>query len=459
LLEIFRREFKTVSGRLRVDELLAKYRNTITVMDMALQSRAHEVEMRNLHRKAIEDIFLMLNPSEFEGQRRAYSCQAVVAQVADLIERCHLKEKEVDLLRTRHTEVCMHNSGARQLIQLRAFVHNTLDSDRGGKLWQEIEHMSFAELIGKLASEDTKQDAYIGSLESQVGEARMNARNIEEVNRELQEKLDTQRQSIERNCKDWREVDRLNAIKIREQKDEIAKLHQLRTKLVQEIREYLVTTHALEPGSEEYSFIHGNDLSTILNWSVSHTHLVSDAVRDIIKERDRVRDEYLQADDKEPFDLAKAAAVYAVGHAIHNNGARVFPWSNKYLPEVKHKSDRRRQLVIAGQLIVAEIERLDRLAASVAKPTNMEGAFEEGPPARLWAKHVSDPNTCNAVWFYRSLKAPIWHCAGDSAFAYDSKSLIVCPTHSHPAALEQWMKEVGTYTEKRGYLYAGIAVD
>jgi NTP pyrophosphatase (non-canonical NTP hydrolase) len=71
-------------------------------------------------------------------------------------------------------------------------------------------------------------------------------------------------------------------------------------------------------------------------------------------------------------ELARAAACYAVGHMVEQelrdpvSTRRVFkrslwPWS----PDWWKPKDRRRDLVRAGALIVAEIERLDRAAAPV----------------------------------------------------------------------------------------------
>jgi hypothetical protein len=55
-------------------------------------------------------------------------------------------------------------------------------------------------------------------------------------------------------------------------------------------------------------------------------------------------------------ELADAAACYARGKQMSG----VWPWTDEWW---KPGSDRRRQLVKAGALIVAEIERLDRAAA------------------------------------------------------------------------------------------------
>jgi hypothetical protein len=80
-------------------------------------------------------------------------------------------------------------------------------------------------------------------------------------------------------------------------------------------------------------------------------------------------------DDEHPHgELARAAACYASVTALPENDHRhgpfypppEWPWSNDWWkPGFKRDyADRRRNLVKAGALIVAEIERLDRLAMS-----------------------------------------------------------------------------------------------
>jgi hypothetical protein len=55
-------------------------------------------------------------------------------------------------------------------------------------------------------------------------------------------------------------------------------------------------------------------------------------------------------------EMAKAAACYAAGYPI----ATLWPWGDEWWKF----SDRRRNLVKAGALILAEIERLDRLSSA-----------------------------------------------------------------------------------------------
>lgn len=73
-------------------------------------------------------------------------------------------------------------------------------------------------------------------------------------------------------------------------------------------------------------------------------------------------------DSHEGGDLAHAAAAYAMGKmAIVNIGGertRLWPWEDAYW---KDGDTRRRQLVKAGALIVAELERLER-ASTLTRP-------------------------------------------------------------------------------------------
>lgn len=96
---------------------------------------------------------------------------------------------------------------------------------------------------------------------------------------------------------------------------------------------------------------------------------ISEAQRDVIAERRRqveVEGWHHDHDDAthDAGGLAIAAACYAIGSAeiTGHNKARVliWPWDWKWWKP----KDRRRNLVKAGALILAEIERLDRLTAA-----------------------------------------------------------------------------------------------
>lgn len=94
----------------------------------------------------------------------------------------------------------------------------------------------------------------------------------------------------------------------------------------------------------------------------------SGAARDVLAERQRqVEAEGWTAEHDDAHtdsEIAKAAACYAVGRMIVEGGpthfdniSRLWPWD----PSWWKPTDRRRNLVKAGALILAEIERLDRL--------------------------------------------------------------------------------------------------
>jgi hypothetical protein len=100
---------------------------------------------------------------------------------------------------------------------------------------------------------------------------------------------------------------------------------------------------------------------------------MSDAIAEIAAERQRqieVEGWSLEHDDQHVNgEIADAAACYALGKTVlYNIGGsriRIWPWEPLGFND---KADRRRQFVIAGALIVAEIERLDR--ASTPSPND-----------------------------------------------------------------------------------------
>lgn len=63
-------------------------------------------------------------------------------------------------------------------------------------------------------------------------------------------------------------------------------------------------------------------------------------------------------DDHTDNELARAAACYAAGERLIVNGRDLWPWGD----EAWKPKDRRRNLIRAAALLVAEIQRLDRLA-------------------------------------------------------------------------------------------------
>lgn len=92
-------------------------------------------------------------------------------------------------------------------------------------------------------------------------------------------------------------------------------------------------------------------------------------------------------------DLAKAAAVYAalgsapvgamLGASIMEALRKLWPWSLSWLKP----KDERRNLVIAGALILAEIERLDR-AKNSQEGRSPQGALSEADRSRIDAAQI-----------------------------------------------------------------------
>lgn len=85
------------------------------------------------------------------------------------------------------------------------------------------------------------------------------------------------------------------------------------------------------------------------------------AIEDIAAERRRqieVEGWTLEHDDQLGFgEMSNAAAYYALSGDQHSS---IWPWDWKWCK----RTSRRRDLVKAGALIVAEIERLDRITGS-----------------------------------------------------------------------------------------------
>ena len=100
---------------------------------------------------------------------------------------------------------------------------------------------------------------------------------------------------------------------------------------------------------------------------MSNEHL-TDAARDVIAERHRqqnIEGWTPEHDNSQIYgEIAIAAACYAIGPNHKMSGGayavgRLWPWDRRWWKP----KDRRRDLVKAGALILAEIERLDRLSA------------------------------------------------------------------------------------------------
>lgn len=90
---------------------------------------------------------------------------------------------------------------------------------------------------------------------------------------------------------------------------------------------------------------------------------MSQALEDIAAERQRQMEVegWTPAHDDEHSagEMAHAGAAYAIGPAFDEIISKVWPWDWTWWKP----ADKRRNLVKAGALIVAEIERIDRAAA------------------------------------------------------------------------------------------------
>lgn len=125
------------------------------------------------------------------------------------------------------------------------------------------------------------------------------------------------------------------------------------------------------PGVRDVPMYTGDQLQAAVNFErngsappaaeVEERRELSDAARDVLAERARQMsaEGWTPEHDDEHSDggLAKAAACYALGQTGHaGRGVSHWPWAMEWWKP----KDRRRNLIKAGALILAEIERLDR---------------------------------------------------------------------------------------------------
>lgn len=114
------------------------------------------------------------------------------------------------------------------------------------------------------------------------------------------------------------------------------------------------------------------------DYSLVNEHVTrSQALLDVAAERQRQVEveRWTPSHDDQHTDgsMAQAAAAYALkarSDEAHENGKRIRPpylWPDTWHPSWWKPKDRRRDLVRAAALIVAEIERLDRAAAKEIK--------------------------------------------------------------------------------------------
>lgn len=86
-------------------------------------------------------------------------------------------------------------------------------------------------------------------------------------------------------------------------------------------------------------------------------HPFSGAEKDVLLERAKQRAKWGDDHDDKHADGALAMSAACLAHP-DGEYVRAYWWGHKLLR--KHANDRRRQLVIAAALCIAEIERLDR---------------------------------------------------------------------------------------------------
>jgi len=97
--------------------------------------------------------------------------------------------------------------------------------------------------------------------------------------------------------------------------------------------------------------------------------VLSKAAADVLAERERQKtvEGWTRGHDDQHMwgEMARAASCYAIEPELRTSGwlHKVWPWDFSWWKP----TTRRRDLVKAGALIIAEIERLDRAALSKAK--------------------------------------------------------------------------------------------
>lgn len=96
--------------------------------------------------------------------------------------------------------------------------------------------------------------------------------------------------------------------------------------------------------------------------AMNHTRAAADVVEERLRQINNEGWSPDHDDEHDKGELAAAAACYAYGEELESSTGPIWPWEGG-LP-VKWPLDRRRELVKAGALILAEIERIDRATDS-----------------------------------------------------------------------------------------------
>ncbi len=122
-----------------------------------------------------------------------------------------------------------------------------------------------------------------------------------------------------------------------------------------------------------------------------HMPLLTQAAQDVLAERQR----QISAEGRTPEhddaytadELAKAAAAYAVCSVVTDRGhlaLSLWPWDHEWFKP----SGSRRNLVKAGALILAELERLDRAEHGTAQPAEQS---HQGAKVNYWRHQAERP--------------------------------------------------------------------
>lgn len=136
---------------------------------------------------------------------------------------------------------------------------------------------------------------------------------------------------------------------------------------------------------------------------------MSQAARDVLAERRRqVEAEGWTPDHDDGYilgELARAAAAYTL-HTATEDGPHYWPWPRGWWKPV----NARRDLEKAGALIIAEIERLDRAAATPEQSDTTKAETCTYPKCNCPIDAPSDPNWCARGLARPSEAKACWSC-------------------------------------------------
>ncbi|MBX5131644.1 hypothetical protein HJB80_02915 [Rhizobium lentis] len=125
----------------------------------------------------------------------------------------------------------------------------------------------------------------------------------------------------------------------------------------------------------------------IVKFVASQYHVVGEAILDVFRERRR----QIEVEGWDPGhddqhtdgSMAQAAAAYALNNDSHEKGIIPYLWPDSWDMAWWKPTGRRRDLVKAAALIIAEIERLDRAAnAATSLTPSPKSPYSEGYAAQ-----------------------------------------------------------------------------